>query len=71
MLPDEGLALLSGGGAEVEEGLGSVSIQTGEESVVSIVAHGEELGTPLRRCLLRRPWETDRGLTDVFHCFTQ
>lgn len=67
MLLDKALASLPGGGAELEERLGSVSLQTGEESVVPIVAHGEELRTSLRGHL----WATHRGLTDVFNCYTE
>lgn len=39
VLLDEGPAFLPGRGAELEEGLGSVSLQAGEESAVPIVAN--------------------------------
>lgn len=71
VLLDKALASHPGGGAELEERLGSVSLQTGEESVVPIVAHGEELRTSLRGHLLSHLWATHRGLTDVFHCYTE
>lgn len=71
MLLDKGLASLPGGGAELEEGLASVSLQTREESAVPVVAHREELRTSLGTCLLSHPWVTHWGLTDVFHCYTE
>ncbi len=71
VLLDEGPASLPGGGAELEEGLGSISLQAGEESAVPIVARGEELRASLGSCLPSHPWVTHRRLTDVPHCYTE
>lgn len=71
VLLHEGPASLPGGGAELEEGLGPVSLQAGEESAVPIVAHGEELRASLGSGLPSHPWVTHRGLTDVSHCYTE
>ena len=61
VLLDEGLSSVPRGGAELEEGLGSIRLQAREESAVPIKAHGEELGTPLgRRCQPSHPWVTQR-----------
>lgn len=71
VLLDKKLASFPGGGAELEESLASVSFQTREESAVPIVAHREELRTPLGSCLLGHPWVTHRRLTDDFHCYSE
>lgn len=71
VLLHEGPASLPGGGAELEESLGSISLQAGEESVVPVRAHGEELRASLGSCLPSHPWVTRKGLTDVSHCFTE
>lgn len=61
VLLDQGPASLPGGGAELEEGLGSVCLQAGEESALPIVAHGEELRASLGSRLPSHPWVTSRG----------
>lgn len=68
VLLGEGSAFVSGGGAELEEGLGSVSLQAGEESAVPVVAHREELRALLGSRLPNHPWVTHGRLTDVPHC---
>lgn len=55
VLLDERPASLPGGGAELEEGLCSVSLQAGEESAVPIMAHREELGASLGSRLPSHP----------------
>lgn len=62
VLLDEGLASLPGRGAELEEGVGSVGLQAGEEPAVPVVAHGEELGAPRGSRLSSRPWVTHSGV---------
>lgn len=64
-----GASLLCGG-VELEKGSASVSLQTGEESAVAVMTHGEELRAPLGSRLLGPPWVTHGGLTDV-NCCTQ
>ncbi len=63
VLLDEGPASLPGGGAELEEVLACVSLQTGEESAVPVVAHGGELRASLGSPLMSQshPWVTHRG----------
>lgn len=70
MLFQEGPTFLLAKGAELEEGLGSISLQAGEDSTVTIRAHGEELRASLWRRLLSHSWVTHRRVMDVSHCYT-
>jgi len=66
---DEGPALISGRGAELEEGLGSLGFQAGEETTVRIGADREELRASLWSRLPSHRWVTHRGSMDVIHCY--
>jgi len=71
VLLHEGPASLPARGAELEEGLGSVGLQAGEEPAVPVVARGDELRASLGSCMPSRPWVTRRRLTDVSYWYTE
>lgn len=53
--PDEGPAFIPARGAELEEGLSSISLQDGQESTVPFRAEGQERRAPLRSRMPSHP----------------